>query len=245
MGTPVTGEPLDAADGYGRHMDLGLDQRVALVVGGTGYLGTAISTALRAEGAVVVTASRSGDGDLTVDATDQASVDAALARVAEQHGRLDVLVVSAAPSARTLDPHRLDEPDTVREGLDAKSLTFLRLAQAAVPVMAEAGFGRIVGISGQNAYLTGNTVGAVRNAALNLAAKNLADAHAGSGITVNTVNPGPVVDEPSAEVTAGRPGDSSPEQIAALVAFLASTHAATISGEAISTGHKLRGLAVI
>lgn len=226
-------------------MDLGLDQRVALVVGGTGYIGTAISAALRREGAVVVTASRSGDGDLTLDATDQASVDAAVARVVEQHGRLDVLVVSAAPSARTLDPDRLDEPDTIREGLDAKSLTFLRLAQAALPVMTEAGFGRIVGISGQNAYLTGSTVGAVRNAALNIAAKNLADAHAGSGITVNTVNPGPVVDEPRPEVGAGKPGDSSPEQIAALVAFLASTHAATISGEAVSTGHKLRGVAVI
>ena len=226
-------------------MDLGLHQRVALVVGGTGYLGTAISATLRDEGAVVVTASRSGDADLTLDATDQEAVDAAVAAVVEQHGRLDVLVVSAAPSARTLDPDRLDEPDTIRDGLDAKSLTFLRLARAVLPVMAEAGFGRVVGISGQNAYLTGNTVGAVRNAALNLAAKNLADAHAGSGVTVNTVNPGPVVDEPSSDVGAGKPGESSPRQIAALVAFLASEHAATISGEAVSTGHKLRGLAVI
>jgi hypothetical protein len=50
-----------------------------------------------------------------------------------------------------------------------------------------AGYGRIVGVSGQNAFLTGNVTGSVRNAVLIIAAKNLADRVAGSGVTVNTV----------------------------------------------------------
>ena len=98
-------------------------------------------------------------------------------------------------------------------------------------------------MSGQNAYLTGNIAGSVRNAALIVVAKNLADEYAGSGVTVNVVNPGTVVDDPSPEVAPARGGESSPTQIAALVAFLASDAAAAVSGESISTGHELRGVA--
>ena len=49
-------------------------------------------------------------------------------------------------------------------------MTFLRLARAVLPGMREAGHGRVVAVSGQNAYLTGNIVGSVRNAALIVAA---------------------------------------------------------------------------
>jgi NAD(P)-dependent dehydrogenase (short-subunit alcohol dehydrogenase family) len=122
-------------------------------------------------------------------------------------------------------------------------MTFLRLARAVLPGMRAAGHGRVVAVSGQNAYFTGNIVGSVRNAALIVAAKNLADEYAGSGVTVNVVNPGTVVDDPSTDVAPARGGESSPAQIAALIAFLASDAAAAVSGESISTGHKVRGIA--
>ena len=223
-------------------MDLGLSGRVAVVVGGTGYIGRAVADRLRAEGATVLTASRSG-GDVQVDGADQASVDAGFARVLQEHGRVDVLVVTAAPPADTLDPSRLSDPDTVLEAIGGKAMTFLRLAQAVLPTMRAAGHGRVIAISGQNAYFTGNIAGSARNAALIIAAKNLADEHAGSGVTVNVVNPGTVVDTPSTEVEPARAGESSRAQIAALIAFLASDDAAAISGESISTGHKVRGIA--
>ena len=213
-----------------------------MVVGGTGYIGTAVTDRLRQEGATVLTASRSG-GDLRIDAADPASVEDGLAEVVRKHGRIDVLVVTAAPSAGTLDPSTLSDPDVVLDGVAAKAMTFLRLARAVLPGMREAGHGRVVAVSGQNAYLTGNVVGSVRNAALIVVAKNLADEYAGSGVTVNVVNPGTVVDDPSTEVAPARGGESSPTQIAALVAFLASDAAAAISGESISTGHKVRGIA--
>lgn len=221
-------------------MDLELEHRVALVVGGTGLIGRAVSDALRAEGAVVITAARSSEADIQMDAAEPTSIDAGIATVLERHGRLDAVVVTAAPSARTLDASRNSEPEQVAAAFDAKSMNFLRVANAVIPHMREAGYGRIVGLSGQNAFITGNMTGAIRNAALIIAAKNLADELAGTGVAVNTVNPGVVTSEPSTEVQPGKAGESSPAQVADIVTFLLSPRSA-ISGEAVAVGHRVRG----
>lgn len=232
-------------------MDLHLDNRVVLVVGGTGTIGSVIVDRLATEGATVVSASRSGKSGgtanvtanvtaITLDGSDDASVVAGIQDIVDRYGRLDAVVVTAAPAAQTLDPARKSDPDQVAEAMAAKSLVFLRIANAAIPVMREAGFGRIVAINGQNAFFTGNITNAVRNAALIVIAKNLADELAGTGVLVNTVNPGLVTETPSAEVALARGGDSTPQQIADLVAFLASPLAAT-SGESIAIGHRNRG----
>jgi NAD(P)-dependent dehydrogenase (short-subunit alcohol dehydrogenase family) len=223
-------------------VDLGLGGRVALVVGGTGLIGRAVVERLRDEGARAVAASRHVDDGIAMDATDPGSVTAALDAVVDRHGRLDALVVAAAPSALTLDATRHADPEQVLGAIDAKAMSFLRVANAALPLMVRAGYGRIVGVSGQNAFLTGNVTGSVRNAALIIAAKNLADGVAGSGVTVNTVSPGTVTPSPSTEVEAGRGGESSPEQIADLIAFLVSPLAGAISGESIAIGHRVRGV---
>lgn len=226
-------------------MDLGLRDRVVLVVGGSGYIGAAIAERVREEGAEVVVASRHPEDGLELDARDDASVRAAVERVLAEHGRLDAVVVTAAPSARTLDPARRNDPEQVVDAIEGKALTFLRVANAVLPTMQEAGFGRIVGISGQNAWLTGlGVTGPVRNAALIVAAKNLADEVAGNGVAINVVNPGNVADEPAAEVEGGRAGESSPAQIAALVAFLLSPLSA-VSGESIAIGHRVRGFTTL
>ena len=222
-------------------MDIQLKDRVVLVVGGTGYIGSAIVERARAEGATVIVATRTSDDGITFDARDQQSVADGIAHIIEAHGRLDAVVITAAPAAQTLDPTRNSDPAQVGEAFDGKALVFLRVANAAIPVMLAAGYGRIIGISGQNAFITGNITGAVRNAALNITAKNLADEIAGSGVTVNTVNPALVKDEPAAEVADGRGGESSPTQIADLVAFLISPLSA-VSGESIAVGHRVRGM---
>jgi NAD(P)-dependent dehydrogenase (short-subunit alcohol dehydrogenase family) len=222
-------------------MDLKLHGHIALVVGGAGYIGSAITTRLRDEGATVVVASRHATDGVVLDASDPSSVEAAVAEVLSTHGRIDVLVVTAAPSARTLDPARNSDPDQVRDAFDGKPLVFLRVADEVVPSMREAGYGRVVVISGQNAFMTGSIAGSVRNAATIVVAKNLADELAGTGITVNTVNPSIVADDPASEVEPGRGGESSPEQIADLVAFLASPRS-VVSGESIAIGHRIRGV---
>ena len=190
----------------------------------------------------MIPGARHVDEGITVDATDPRSVTAAMDVVLERHGRLDALVVAAAPSARTLDASRHADPEQVLDAIEAKAMGFLRVANAAIPLMVRAGYGRIVGVSGQNAFLTGNVTGSVRNAALIIAAKNLADGLAGSGVTVNTVSPGTVSTSPVAEVEPGQGGESSPEQIADLIAFLVSPRAGAISGESIAIGHRVRGV---
>lgn len=177
-----------------------------------------------------------------MDVRDDGSVSGGLSAVLAEHGRLDGVVVAAAPSARTLDPARASDPDAVREAVDVKTLGFLRVANAALPVMAESGYGRVVGIAGQNAFLTGNLAGSVRNAALVIAAKNLADSVAGTGVTVNTVSPGIVREDAASQVAIGRSGETRPSEVAALVAFLMSPLSGTISGESIAVGHRVRGV---
>jgi NAD(P)-dependent dehydrogenase (short-subunit alcohol dehydrogenase family) len=221
-------------------MDLQLTDHVVLVVGGTGLIGSAVADAARAEGATVVTAARGDGADIRLDGADDASVDAAVAHVLEQHGRIDALVVAAAPAAQTLDPAKQGDPAQVAAAVEGKAMTFLRIANAVVPSMRAAGYGRIVGLSGQNALITGNITGAVRNAALIIAAQSLADELAGTGVAVNVVNPGPVTGSPKAEVAQGKPGDSSPEQVAFAVLPLLSPRSA-ISAESIAVGHKVRG----
>lgn len=222
-------------------MDLQLHNRVALVVGGSGLIGSAITIRLRAEGATVVVASRTGSEGIVMDGRDDASVESGIAAVLAEHGRIDAVVVTAAPSARTLDPARNSDPAQVADAFDAKSLTFLRVANAVIPAMRSAGFGRVVGISGQNAFITGNITGSIRNAALIIAAKNLADELAGTGVNVVTVSPGIVSETPATEVELAKGGESSPAQIADLVAFLVSP-LSSISGESIATGHRVRGV---
>jgi NAD(P)-dependent dehydrogenase (short-subunit alcohol dehydrogenase family) len=225
-------------------MDLELANRVVLVVGGTGFIGSAVADRLRTEGATVVVASRSASEGVSLDASDEESVRRAVDAVLEQHGRIDGLVVTAAPAAQTLDPARSSDPDQILDAVNGKALAFLRVASAVIPSMREAGFGRIVVISGQNAYLTGNITGSVRNAATILIAKNLADELAGTGVAVNVVNPGLVSETPEARVTPGRGGESSPEQIADLVAFLTSPRSA-VDGESISIGHRVLGTTLL
>lgn len=223
-------------------MDLELAGRVVLVVGGTGLIGGAVLDRLRAEGAVAVSASRSGIGGLGMDVRDEASVAAGITEVLTNHGRLDGVVVAAAPSARTLDPARNSDPAQVLEAIDAKALGFLRVANAALAPMMVAGQGRIVGLAGQNALLTGNVTGSVRNAALIIAAKNLADSVAGTGVTVNTVSPGIVREDAATEVGIGQAGECRPGEVADLVVFLLSPIARAISGESIAVGHRVRGV---
>ena len=237
----MTRAPVVRAERRRAHVDLHLAGRTILVVGGHGLIGSAVVERLRSEGADAVPASRHAPDGIVLDAASDDSVATGIARVRDEHGPIDGLVVAAAPSARTLDPARNSEPAQVLEAFEGKTLTFLRLANAVLPQMREAGYGRIVGISGQNAFLTGNITGSVRNAALVITAKNLADSVAGTGVTVNAVSPGIVVDAPSPDIERGLSGQCRPQDVADLVAFLLSPLAAAVSGESIAVGHRVRG----
>lgn len=239
-------------------MELGLQGRVALVVGGNGYLGRAIARSLVAEGARVVLGGRDAGklaaaarelaaggaepGVLVLDTRDAAGVTAAIDGLVASEGRLDVLVNTAAPPAGTLDPARDHDADAVLDAIDGKAMGYLRTTEAALPHLRAAGYGRIVQVSGQNAHFTASVTAAARNIVVTSFSKSLADELAGSGVTINVVDPGHVTGSPSPHVEPARGGESTPEQVAAIVTFLASEVAGAISGESIASGHRALGV---
>lgn len=231
------------------------DDRVALVTGGTGLIGTAVTRRLVGAGLRVVAAARTqsrldeevaafGDSRVravTVDVASTASVRQAVSAAARCWGRLDVVVNAAGPPAAALTG--VEDVDDVLAAVDAKAFGSLRVARAAWPYVSRSGAGRVVNVGGQLAHLTGSVAAAVRNQAVDVISKALADEFAPSGVTVNVVHPGPVVagDPPPVEAVVGRPGTTSADRVAALVGFLVSVEAGSISGASIDVGHSLWG----
>ncbi|MEX2185402.1 MAG: SDR family NAD(P)-dependent oxidoreductase [Pirellulales bacterium] len=195
-------------------MDLLLDQRVVLLVGGNGSIGRAAQDVLRGEGATVVVADHAATGCdgadpyVVVDVTDAQSVRRMVDAVSTKHGRLDGLVVlSAIFAAKPAVEISADEWDEML-GVNLKG-TFL-VCREVLPHMQQARFGRIVLLSSLAAQIGGAVAGAhysaSKGAVLALvkslarqarrpAAATSATSTASSAeidITVNAISPGPV-----------------------------------------------------
>jgi 3-oxoacyl-[acyl-carrier protein] reductase len=240
-------------------MNLGLEGRVALVMGASRGLGRAIAGALAREGARVAIASRSREklddaaaeiGEsatpFVADASDLDRLAALPDEVAETLGPVEILVANAGgpPFGDALD-HELDEWETAYRSL---VLAPRVLAGAALPGMRERGWGRIVNvgsISTREPIPGLNLSNAHRMAAVGFL-KTLSREVAAEGITVNTVATGRFGTERLAdangsleaaeeaakrEVPAARLG--RPEEYGDLVTFLCSDRAAYITGAVI------------
>jgi len=194
-------------------MDLQLAGKVAVVTGASKGIGRAVAETLLAEGARVVTASRSPTDPLDGDRGDHVHVVADLAtpegpaevvaRAAEVHGRLDVLVNNVGFVAPTGGFLATDD-DAWHANLDVNLFSFLRATRAALPLLLEDGGGSIVNISSVNARMPFHVAphyGAAKAAMTNVA-KSLSEEFAPQGVRVNTVSPGPV-DTPLWQVDGG------------------------------------------
>ena len=225
---------------------------VALVAGGTGALGRAVSLAFLSEGAsVVATSRRSAEVDTlrseagaagdrlsgeAVDVTDEAAVAKLVAAIRARHGRLDVLVNCVGGYA---GGSKLWEADA--KSLDDMLALNLRsgwvLARAVVPAMLAAGRGAIVNVASRAALVHGAGEGAY--AASKAAALALFDSLAadlkGTGVRVNSVLPSLIDTE--ANRKAMPKSDFSkwpkPEEIARVILFLCGDDAKLVHGAAI------------
>lgn len=141
---------------------------VILITGSTRGIGFAAATQLATRGAQVIIASRDGSraaeaaakiGDgvssVTLDITDQASVEAAVKQIGQQFGRLDVL---ANNSAILLDHYQslLElKPEVLLETLNTNVVGTLRVCQAFAPLLAKSEAPRIVNVSSGAGQLDG------------------------------------------------------------------------------------------
>ncbi len=238
-------------------MDLGLEDRVALVTGGSKGIGRGIAEALVAEGARVALTSRSAERAETVAAAvgargyafDSSELDAVaplLDAVRADLGPIDVYI------ANTGGPPAGQPLSFTREQWEVAQRTLLlspmAILKRVLPEMAARGFGRVVAI-GSMAVREPLDVLQLSNAhrpGLVAAFKVLARQFGKDGITLNTVHPGRIATDRmidtsgSLEAAQTQARESVPvgrlgtvEELAAAAVFLCSEQAAYITGTAL------------
>jgi NAD(P)-dependent dehydrogenase (short-subunit alcohol dehydrogenase family) len=214
---------------------------------------------VRAAARAIASAAAGEVHGLPVDTTDDASVTALVSGALAALGGLDILINAAArPGSPPEVPGIAGvQSSAVLEDLNTKVLGYLRVAKAVAPHLVHNGWGRIINISGLSARLTGSIPGSMRNVAVAALTKELADELGPKGINVTVVHPGPTRTERTAGMVArlasaegvtqaeaekrlfggsliGRIVDA--EEVAAVVAFLASPKSVAINGDAIAAG---------
>ena len=118
------------------------DQRIVMVTGAAGNLGRAVAKAFSERGATLVLLdAKPGDSILQTDLRDARSVQQAIERTLERHGRIDVLCNIAGGFRMGPSVHETPDPDwDFLFDLNAKSV--LHMARAVVPAMIRSGSGK-------------------------------------------------------------------------------------------------------
>jgi NAD(P)-dependent dehydrogenase (short-subunit alcohol dehydrogenase family) len=240
-----------------------LQGKVAIVTGGGGGIGSAVARRMISEGAKVAiadifmdsakaAAAPFGDAALAVqfDAANPASVEAMVEKTVKHFGRLDILHNNAAmtdPAKHPLDTDAVTIPIEIwDEIIDINLRGYLLGCKYAIPHMIKGGGGSIINTasnSGSAGDLARIAYGASKGAIITMT-KYVATQHGHQNIRCNSVAPGVILTEALDKTVPGlkeiikrhvlTPEFGTPDDIAALVAFLASDESRYITGENIS-----------
>jgi NAD(P)-dependent dehydrogenase (short-subunit alcohol dehydrogenase family) len=252
-------------------MDLQLKGKIALISGSTAGIGHAIAASLAREGARVIVNGRTSaavdaavaamksaaGGDVMGFAGDLSSASVA-EKLVQQHPQVDILVNNLG--IFEVKPFEEISDDEWKRFFDVNVLSGARLARLYLPFMRKRNWGRIIFISSESGLqIPAEMIHYGMTKAAQIAvARGLAEATAGTGITVNSVLPGPtrsrgvgdfvadwaaksgksaqtVEDEffKSARPTSLIKRFATPEEVAAMVAFVASPLSAATNGAAL------------
>lgn len=187
-------------------MDLGLENKVALVTGGTKGIGKAIAKALADEGAQVVICGRGKDNlektkkdiessgknvlAIQADLTKQADVDHLISTIIETHNTIDILINNAGmtPGFNHFENITLEDWENI---FDLNVFGTVRVTKAVLPYMKKANYGRIINLGSESGVQPDAFMpeyNATKAALINLT-KSLSKAYAKDGILINTVSP--------------------------------------------------------
>jgi NAD(P)-dependent dehydrogenase (short-subunit alcohol dehydrogenase family) len=252
-------------------MDLQLANRLVLISGSTAGIGFAIARAFAAEGARVIVNGRTADGvDVAVGriasttgstvygVAGDLSVASTATELARQHPGVEILVNNLG----VFEPKPFEEiPDEDwRRFFEVNVLSGVRLSRLYLPEMRRRDWGRIIFISSESAVQIPVEMihyGMTKTAQLAIS-RGLAEATAGTGITVNAILPGPTRSRGVVDFVQGladakgvsfaefesqffktaRPTSlikrfATPDEVASLVAYIASPLASATTGAAL------------
>ena len=239
-------------------VNFGHQGRVVLVTGGARGIGEACARRFAREGAKLVIADVAdapgralardiGGTYMHCDVGDKADVDAIVAQALATHGRIDVLVNNAGifKAADFLDVTEEDFDEVLRVNLKGAFL----MGQAVARTMRDTGGGSIVNMSSVNGVLAIPNIASynVSKGGINQLTRAMALALAGHGIRINAVAPGTIATELAAQAVLTseearhkilsrtplkRLGE--PDEVADVVAWLASDAASYVTGEIVT-----------
>jgi len=252
-------------------MDLQLKGKIALISGSTAGIGNAIAASLAREGARVIVNGRTpaavdaavaamksaAGGDVLGFAGDLSSASVA-EKLVQQHPQVDILVNNLG--IFEVKPFEEISDEEWKRFFDVNVLSGARLARLYLPFMRKRNWGRIIFISSESGMqIPAEMIHYGMTKAAQIAvARGLAEATAGTGITVNSVLPGPTRSRGVGDFVAdwaaksgksaqtvedeffktARPTSlikrfATPEEVAAMVAFVASPLSAATNGAAL------------
>jgi len=195
-------------------MNLGLNDKVALVLAASKGLGLACAKGLFAEGANVVICSRSQQNliqakkeifkvrsdqplnkilTIVADLKKEEQIQALVSKALDEFGKIDILVHNAGgpPSAPI---ERISKQDW-KDSIDLNLLSFIRTVEKVLPMMQKQKFGRIIAITSVSVKQPLNNLVLSNTTRLGVVgyAKTLANEYAKDNILVNVVCPGPTL----------------------------------------------------